>query len=308
MKLITFSLFGNQEIYCKGAVENARLAQELYPGWVARFYIADDVPEAYIRQIAAHGAQVVRCERKNAYDGLLWRFRTLTEDDIEVWVSRDCDSRLSPREKAAVDEWLATNKSLHVMRDAYNHTYPIMAGMFGIQNTLFHTRYGKLDFENRPALTWHIFIFELTHITDCTTLRCYLRSFKHLALRLFGFANDRESDQTILEQTVWKMALHDHLCHDHWNNTVPAGRPTTQPGDTIFPDKAFGVGLVNYVTHKSLKPKGSYPEGQDSRPFPPHKPMVYGIYVGQRIDEYNQPIMNTDTRWEYELRGIGVPV
>jgi hypothetical protein len=32
--------------------------------------------------------------------------------------------------------------------------------------------------------------------------------------------------------------------------------------------------------------------------------MEYGIFVGQIIDEDNNPIINTDVRWEYELRGI----
>ena len=45
-----------------------------------------------------------------------------------------------------------------------------------------------------------------------------------------------------------------------------------------------------------------YPEGQDSRPFPPHKPMEYGIFVGQIIEEDGKPKMNMDVRWEYELR------
>ena len=47
-----------------------------------------------------------------------------------------------------------------------------------------------------------------------------------------------------------------------------------------------------------------YPEGQDSRPFPDHLPMEYGIFVGQIIDENNKPKINMDVRWEYELRGL----
>ena len=44
---------------------------------------------------------------------------------------RDSDSRLNAREKAAVDEWLASGASIHVMRDHPNHKRPINAGMFG---------------------------------------------------------------------------------------------------------------------------------------------------------------------------------
>ena len=47
-----------------------------------------------------------------------------------------------------------------------------------------------------------------------------------------------------------------------------------------------------------------YPEGQDNRPFPDHLPMEHGIFVAQIIGADGKPRMNTDVRWEYELRGI----
>jgi hypothetical protein len=283
VKLITFSLFGDQPLYVEGAVENARLAIEIYPEWTARFYVGNDVPESVIERLKSHGAEVVVCERKHSYDGLLWRFQPLMEREVAIWISRDCDSRLNWREKAAVDEWLVSGKSLHVMRDAHNHTYPIMAGMFGVNSTLFHTRYGVKDLTHEP---W--------------TSKNFLR-------RLLGrraATDTRDYDQTLLRETLWKDALRDHLSHDHWNNTHPIGTPTTQPSDHVSAEKAYGVGLVTYVTTRSLKPKESYPEGQDSRPFPPHEPITYGLYVGQTIDEHNQIIRTTDTRWEYELRGV----
>ena len=63
MKLITFSLFGDNPLYCVGAVENARLAKEIYPDWKARFYVAQDVPSNYIDDI-------------KKYDGLPYRIPT----------------------------------------------------------------------------------------------------------------------------------------------------------------------------------------------------------------------------------------
>ena len=37
MNLITFSLFGDNPLYCQGAVENANIARVIYPEWTARF-------------------------------------------------------------------------------------------------------------------------------------------------------------------------------------------------------------------------------------------------------------------------------
>ena len=51
MRLITFSLFGDNPLYCQGAVENANIARVIYPEWTPRFYVAQDVPEHYIEEI-----------------------------------------------------------------------------------------------------------------------------------------------------------------------------------------------------------------------------------------------------------------
>jgi hypothetical protein len=42
-------------------------------------------------------------------------------------------SRVSLREKCAVDEWLASGKALHSMRDHPAHKWKIMAGMYGLR-------------------------------------------------------------------------------------------------------------------------------------------------------------------------------
>jgi len=37
--IISFSLWGNDPMYWKGAVKNIKLAKELYPGFICRFYV-----------------------------------------------------------------------------------------------------------------------------------------------------------------------------------------------------------------------------------------------------------------------------
>ena len=63
--------------------------------------------------------------------GMLWRFEAASDPDVEVMISRDVDSRLIPREKAAVDEWLESDKGFHIMRDHPWHKYTILGGMWG---------------------------------------------------------------------------------------------------------------------------------------------------------------------------------
>lgn len=50
---------------------------------------------------------------------------------VDVMMSRDADSPLFQREVAAVQEWLASDRTFHVMRDTFHHCkYYILGGIF----------------------------------------------------------------------------------------------------------------------------------------------------------------------------------
>ena len=75
------------------------------------------------------------------YRGALWRFLPLSDPLVDTFVSRDLDSRLSNREAAAVRQWLASNRTFHIMRDHWDHlvSAPDAAGTARpLQNPLPH--------------------------------------------------------------------------------------------------------------------------------------------------------------------------
>ena len=78
------------------------------------------------------------------WEGRFWRWMPLNDKDVTIWISRDADSRLSEREAKLVKQWEESGKTLHSIRDHRCHMHCIMGGMFGINNTLFHSRY-KFD-------------------------------------------------------------------------------------------------------------------------------------------------------------------
>jgi hypothetical protein len=73
-------------------------------------------------------------------------------------MSRDSDSPLISREKEAVTEWLASNKSFHIMRDHPVHCFFgfIMSGNLLIMQTVKSTTdcliYRLLGSESQPGL------------------------------------------------------------------------------------------------------------------------------------------------------------
>lgn len=151
-RVVSFSLWGRQPKYLVGAVQNARLCPQIYPGWVARFYVGASVPPEVLQSLRSLGAEVVETGEPGDWRGMFWRFEAASDPEVEVMLSRDCDSRLSPREAAAVAEWLASPAQFHIMRDHPSHDVPILGGMWGVKAPLLRDmsaliqRYLKGDF------------------------------------------------------------------------------------------------------------------------------------------------------------------
>lgn len=155
-KLITFSLFGNAPMYQKGAIENLKKAQEVYPGWVCRFYLfeEDHFMENDLTNIDST-VEIKKISKPGGFYSTLYRFLPLSEEGVERFISRDTDSRLSFREKEAVEEWIKSDKSYHIMKDhPYHFTpeFPILAGMWGAKGNIFNDiKYTMAEFAKETS-------------------------------------------------------------------------------------------------------------------------------------------------------------
>ncbi len=129
--IIAFSLWGGNFRYLDTAVRNAELAGALYPEWRCRFYVDETVPDFIRGQLLASGADVVMMDVSTLYSGLFWRFLVANDTLIDRFLCRDADSLINLRERAAVMEWVHSDRAFHVMRDDHAHTDPILAGMWG---------------------------------------------------------------------------------------------------------------------------------------------------------------------------------
>lgn len=136
-KIISFGLYGHDQCYQFGALENLALQPEIYPGWICRFYVSHEIPEDIVAKLIEGGAEVIVKKRGHGDDGMFWRFLPASEESVEVLIVRDTDSRLNVREKHAVDEWLQSGKPFHLMRDHPHHNALILGGMWGCKkNTI----------------------------------------------------------------------------------------------------------------------------------------------------------------------------
>jgi hypothetical protein len=147
LKVISFSLWGNNEKYTKGAILNAELALEIYPEWVCWFYIhKDSVPNDIVEKLLEFpNVNIIFIELTLATS---MRFRSIDNPNVDMMLVRDCDSQLSKREKICVDQWLKSDKRLHIIRDHPHHCNPtghrIMAGMFGMKKAPYWIGWDKI--------------------------------------------------------------------------------------------------------------------------------------------------------------------
>jgi hypothetical protein len=132
MKVVSYCLWGNNPKYTVGAVRNAELVKSHYPDWQAWFYVGSSTSKDVVASLVNEGAKVIEMEEPGDWRGMFWRFYPASDPNVEVMISRDCDSRISQREVDAVNDWLDSGLPFHIMRDhPLHHKCYILAGMFG---------------------------------------------------------------------------------------------------------------------------------------------------------------------------------
>jgi len=181
-KIVSFSLWGADPKYTIGAIKNAELVQELYSGWIGRFYCGRSVPQDILDKLnEVPNTEVILMNEEGDWTGTLWRF--LSADGDDVVLSRDTDSRVSEREVYAVNEWLESDKDFHIMRDHPYHNAQILAGMWGCRNGI------------------------LKGITE--------------SINEYSKGNFKQLDQNFLKEYVWPKISNNALSHDDFFDGVP---------------------------------------------------------------------------------------
>lgn len=150
-KIISFSLWGDDKLYCQGAIDNIACAKEYYPDWMCRFYVDHKCPALPVLLECDCQVSIIygndNCKAVDRTDpdwhmdfnltGMLWRFFAIDDHDIDTVIFRDCDSRVGARDAHAVQEWLDSGLAMHRMHECKEHwNAQVMGGMWGI-----HTKY-----------------------------------------------------------------------------------------------------------------------------------------------------------------------
>ena len=117
-------------------MQNAHLAKALFPGWACVFYVGDGVSDVTVEALQGAGAVVRRCTGMFGCRRLqMLRFLPAGEPGVSTVIVRDADSRLNPRDAAAVFEWLASDRKFHAMHEApHDPETGILGGAWGARS------------------------------------------------------------------------------------------------------------------------------------------------------------------------------
>lgn len=178
--IISFSLWGNNWDYVQGAIENCELAKEIYPDWKCRVYYDDTVSKVVISRLKKLDVELFERPRNEGTKGMMWRFEVAMDESVDKFMIRDTDSRLSNREKVAVDEWINSGLPYHIMRDHPAHGTEILGGMWG--GTVGHISNFKHYFDMYYSRGGHSYGFDQSFLRDC----------------------------------IWPNIINDHIAHDEF--------------------------------------------------------------------------------------------
>ncbi len=137
-KVISFSLWGDNPKYCVGALRNAEIFDKFYPDWECRFYVHASVSEDILSKInSISNTEIITVDQEPSWQSMFWRFLPVIDEEVDVFICRDCDSRLNQREMHAVQQWERSDKTVHIMRDHPYHGYAMLGGMIGFKKEVF---------------------------------------------------------------------------------------------------------------------------------------------------------------------------
>jgi len=185
LKVISYSLYGSKKKYCIGMLENLKINKDKLPEWKTYIYYSN-VPKEYIDMYKNYNPVLIKCDNTEyKWEGMFWRFKLFNSENVDIFLSRDADSRITDREIKLVNEFINSNKIFHIIRDHPGHGTEILGGTFGVKVKDFNKKYS------------------IKNINE------YILEYR----KLYNKNIERQPDQVFLREKIWNLIKNDNLCH-----------------------------------------------------------------------------------------------
>jgi hypothetical protein len=134
-KIISFCLYNDKDIYNYGVFMNYELHKYIYPEWIIRIYVDKTMNSELLNNIITNYPDIEVIMVESNISPMYYRFLPINDKNVEFFISRDLDSIIGFKEETMVNEWLNSDKTLHLIHEVLpGHRHNIMAGMMGFKN------------------------------------------------------------------------------------------------------------------------------------------------------------------------------
>jgi hypothetical protein len=140
MKVVSFCIYGSNEKYCLGLLENINIIKKKLPDFYVFIYVGNDVPENYISLYSSYDKVKLIYTNRIGHDNMINRFFAIDEDNVELMIVRDADSRIHNRDLWCINHFIESHFSAHTIRDHPYHVAKIMGGLWGLKKGLLNDK------------------------------------------------------------------------------------------------------------------------------------------------------------------------
>ena len=268
--IFSFCIYGDDLKYYYGLQKNIDLIRTHYPDFYIYIYCGKDHLKSWVGRYRDQYEKVefFPTEREGAIN-MLFRYMPICDDDINILFIRDADSEINGRDRWCIQQFLASTKSAHTIRDHYWHKSRLTGGLTGFKLGMLKCRHQLHDAISKTEVLDPIsyggdetFLNDKIYplVVESLLIHTSINAFNGEGYELIDYENDdtnfvgnvveydgsgnasykfRYWDFPMQEQADWLISMNQFALVSHITRNIKRSKMTSQLLDTMFMAKYY---------------------------------------------------------------------